>query len=316
MSDGEKNPNLVPNPSDSVDEVTLEPRLVKLTTRTGVHVRRTLPHRRLRTIGAWCFIDHYGPTDHMEAMSVSAHPHAGLQTVSWLFSGEIEHRDSLGSVQKVRPGELNIMTAGVGIAHSELSMNDKKLLHGIQLWVVLPEEFRNIEPAFDHYNDLPSMTLDRLSIRLFVGDLSSHSSPAKIYSEMLGAEIELPAETQSVLPIEKNFEHGVLVVEGESLINGHRVSTGELHYLPSGSENIRLESKDGSRLILLGGLPFEEKIVMWWNFIARSHEEIVLMRKDWEDESSRFAAFSDNVGGRIPAPKLPHVRMQPRANPR
>lgn len=248
-------------------------------------------------------------------MSVAAHPHAGLQTVSWLFTGEIEHRDSLGSIQEVVPSQLNLMTAGRGIAHSELSINNRTDLHGVQLWTVLPEHARNIEPSFDHHADLPVFEWNEIGIRLFIGEFLGNTSPAKIFSTMVGAEIDLPAGWSTELPAIVSFEYGVLVVSGQVNVNGHSINPGQLHYVPAGSRELVLASASGAKLILLGGEPFEEKIVMWWNFIGRSHEEILEMRDDWENQSSRFEAFHDRIGGRIPAPPLPNLKLKPRANP-
>lgn len=286
---------------------------MKLTTRSGVDIRRTLPHRYIRTIGAWCFVDHYGPTDQVDAMSVAAHPHTGLQTISWLFTGEVEHRDSLGTIQKVTPGELNIMTAGRGIAHSELSINNRTTLHGVQLWTVLPDQYRGAKPSFDHYDDLPVFEWNEIGIRLFIGEFLGHTSPAKIFSPMIGAEIDLPAGSTAELPADPSYEYGVLVVAGQANVNGNSVNLGQLHYVQVGREGLVLASAEGAKLILLGGVPFTEKIVMWWNFIARSHDEIKEMRDDWQNQSPRFAAFHDRIGGRIPAPPLPNVKLKPRS---
>lgn len=220
-------------------------------------------------------------------MSVAAHPHAGLQTVSWLFNGEVEHRDSLGSVQKVVPGELNIMTAGRGIAHSELSINNQPILHGVQLWTVLPDQYRNVEPSFNHYNDLPVFKWNGIRIRLFVGEFLGQTSPATIFSQMLGAEIDLPPGSITEIPADPCFEYGVLVVSGQAKVNGNSVHIGQLHYVPAGRNGLVLASANGAKLIFLGGEPFEEEIVMWWNFI----------------------------GGRIPAPAMPNLKLRPRGNP-
>ena len=248
-------------------------------------------------------------------MSVASHPHSGLQTVSWLFSGEIEHRDSLGNIQMVMPGQLNLMTAGCGIAHSELSISNRTDLHGVQLWTVLPEHARNIESSFDHFADLPVFTWNGVGIRLFVGAFLGNSSPAKIFSPMVGAEIDLPAASTTKIPTIGSFEYGVLLVSGQASVNGHSIGPGQLHYVPAGSRELMLASAAGAKFILLGGEPFEEQIVMWWNFIGRSHEEILEMRNDWESQSPRFAAFHDRIGGRIPAPPLPNLKLKPRANP-
>lgn len=247
-------------------------------------------------------------------MSVAAHPHAGLQTASWLFTGEIEHRDSLGSIQKVVPGQLNLMTAGRGIAHSELSINNRTDLHGVQLWTVLPDHSRNVEPSFVHHNDLPGFQRNEIEIRLFIGEFLGNTSPAKVFSPMVGAEMDLPAGSTTRLPAERTFEYGVLVVSGQIRVNEHSIRLGQLHYVPAGHQELVLASDSGAKIILLGGEPFEEEIVMWWNFIARSHAEILEMREDWENQSPRFSAFHDRIGGRIPAPSLPNLNLKPRGN--
>ena len=292
----------------------IAPRTVKLTTRTGIDIQRTLPHRYIRTIGAWCFIDHFGPTEQENAMSVVAHPHVGLQTVSWLFAGEVEHRDSLGSIQIIHPGELNLMTAGHGIAHSELSSTTAGLMHGVQLWTVLPESARDGAAYFDHYNDLPVFKKDQLDIRLFVGELFGHTSPARTFSEMVGAEIDVPAGTMTQLPINESYEYGLLVVAGDLRVNDEQVPVEYLYYQFLGSEEFKIESTGGAKVVLLGGVPFGEEIMMWWNFIGRTHEEIEEMRLDWESQSNRFPAFEDQVHGRISAPAMPNLRLTPRGN--
>jgi len=248
-------------------------------------------------------------------MSVAAHPHTGLQTVSWLFTGEIEHRDSLGNIQNVMPGELNLMTAGRGIAHSELSVNERAKLHGVQLWTVLPDQHRNNEPSFDHYSDLPVFIWQGIGIRLFVGELLGKKSSAKIFTPVIGAELDLPSGSRTELPANSTYEYGVLVVAGAAIVNGSSVQLGQLHYVPAGKEKLLLTTTTGAKLILLGGEPFKERIVMWWNFIARSHDEIVQMREDWQNHSSLFPNFTDRIGGYIPAPALPNLRLTPRGNP-
>lgn len=314
MSNQEDSPEVVECPPSHHDEVTLAPRLVKLTPRSNISIRRTLPHRDIRTIGAWCFLDHYGPTNQANAMSVAAHPHTGLQTVSWLFSGEIEHRDSLGSIQVINPGELNVMTSGIGIAHSELSLDENIDLHGVQLWVALPDSDRDISPSFAHYSNLPVFNFGGAIIRLMIGEFLNHASSAKVFSKLLGAEIGFVDSGVVQLPLDAEFEYGVLVDSGEVRIHGAIVPPESLHYLPQGNKTLEVASFGPSRMMLLGGEPFKEEIVMWWNFIARSHDEIVTMRQAWQNGSSRFPAFEDRLGERIPAPMMPNVRLAPRAN--
>lgn len=294
----------------SVAAKTLEPRKVKLTNRSGVEVSRTLPHRDLRTIGAWCFVDYFGPTSINDAMSVAAHPHTGLQTASWLFSGEVEHRDSLGSIQLIKPGELNLMTAGSGIAHSELSINGNTDFHGVQLWIALPDNSRYQAPHFEHHGDLPVVQIRANTVRVFAGELFGARSSAAIYSELVGAEISITEELS--IPINDDFEYGVLVVSGEVNVDGEQIEVGSLRYLPSGGSQIVLSGV--GKVILLGGAPFPEKLLMWWNFIGRTHEEIVQMRTDWSLRANGFNEFPDQIGGFIPAPELPNLRLTARGN--
>ena len=297
------------------NEITLDPREVKLTTRTNTVVRRTLPHRELLMIGAWCFVDHYGPTEAVDAMSISQHPHVGLQTVSWLFDGEIEHRDSVGSVQVINPGQLNLMTSGFGIAHSELSLEVGKKLHGVQLWVALPKSSKDVAPHFEHHGNLPNFEFKGISVNLFMGSWLGHTSNAKTYTPIIGAEISGQAVATS-LPIDKNFEYGILVDQGEVKINGNVVKPNQLHYMSAGESEFKIESSGEFRALLIGGEPFNEEIIMWWNFIGRTHDEIVQMRADWETQSSRFLTFEDKIGGRIPAPDLPNLILKPRGSRR
>lgn len=314
MSNRAESPDFVSNDETLSTEFTLDPRVVKLTTRTGIDIQRTLPHRRIRTIGAWCFVDSYGPTDQVDAMSVAAHPHTGLQTVSWLFSGEVEHRDSLGNIQQVKPGELNLMTAGHGIAHSEISLNNRSQLHGVQLWTVLPDQHRDASPSFEHHGDLPVLNLNGIEIRLFIGELLGVRSPATIYAPLVAAEIDIRIDSHTQIPTDVTHEYGVLVVSGSPTVNGNSITVGQLHFVPAGRAHLSLASERGAKILLLGGQPFAEKIVMWWNFIARSHEEIVSMREDWQSQNQRFPSFADRIGGRIPAPAMPNLRLNPRAN--
>lgn len=296
-------------------ELTLNPREVKLTTRTNTIVRRTLPHKELLMIGAWCFVDHYGPTQSVDSMSVARHPHVGLQTVSWLFEGEIEHRDSVGSIQLINPGQLNLMTSGIGISHSELSLEVGKELHGVQLWVALPADSKDVAPHFEHHMDLPNFDLNGLKIKLFMGSLQGKSAPAKIYSPIVGAEIS-GSNLEIEISIDKSFEHGILLDEGQLEINGKEVNKNQLHFMPAGAGKISIKSKSDFRALLIGGTPFEEEIIMWWNFIGRTHDEIAAMRNDWETQTNRFNSFEDRIGGYIPAPALPNLTLKARGSKR
>ncbi|MET7313461.1 pirin family protein [Streptomyces sp. NPDC005571] len=281
-------------------------------------VRRTLPQRARTLIGAWCFVDHYGPDDvaGTGGMDVAPHPHTGLQTVSWLFSGEIEHRDSLGSHAFVRPGELNLMTGGHGISHSEVSTARTTILHGVQLWVALPEEHRHTGRDFQHY--VPgSVRVDGAEVRVFLGSLAGDTAPVRTFTPLLGAELTLEPHSTTTLAIDAGFEHGLLVDHGEVRIAGTLLHSAELGYVGTGSDTLTLanETDAVARAVLLGGTPFQEQIVMWWNFIGRSHEDIVEAREAWQSASDRFGKVDGYDGDRLPAPALPHATIAPRKNP-
>ncbi|WP_432089279.1 pirin family protein [Streptomyces sp. bgisy095] len=281
-------------------------------------VRRTLPQRSRTLIGAWCFADHYGPDDVAESggMDVAPHPHIGLQTVSWLFEGEIEHRDSLGSHAFVRPGELNLMTGGHGICHSEVSTARTTVLHGVQLWVALPGEHRNAARDFQHH--VPgTVRLDGVDVRVFLGTLAGETSPVRTFTPLLGAELLLAPGATVTLPVDPAFEHGLLVDRGEVRLAGTLLHPAELGHTAPGPDALTLtnESDAPARAVLLGGPPFEEEIVMWWNFIARSGEEIVQARNDWE-QGSRFGEVHGYDGARLPAPALPTTPLKPRGRVR
>ncbi|MEN9713863.1 MAG: hypothetical protein RLZZ164_527 [Actinomycetota bacterium] len=299
----------------------IEPREVKLSTRTGISVRRTIPHAKLKTIGAWCFVDHFGPTDQEDGMVVAAHPHTGLQTVTWMLEGVGEHRDSLGTIQNISPGQLNLMTAGRGISHSEISVEHSGNMHAVQMWVALPEAARHMAPQFEHRDDLPVIETDEFKATVLLGDFLSERAETKVYSPMLGVELRLNSGARFDVPSQQGFEYGVFVIDGIVIANSQPVSRSELLYFaPEEAANgIELSAASGPvTLLLLGGEPFKERIVMWWNFIARTHDEIVEQREQWnahlEDAAARerFGAFEDRIGGWIPAPELPTVRLNPR----
>lgn len=295
------------------EELLLTARRVYLGKTT--EVARALPDRQIRMIGAWCFLDHYGPEDvsGSAGMQVWAHPHTGLQTVSWLFDGEIEHRDSLGSQAMVRPGELNIMTAGHGIVHSEISQPDKPpMLHGVQLWVALPDAVRDHKPVFESYADLPDLIRPGLVGKVLIGEVDRISSPALAYSPLCGAELKLAAGADVLLSVDESFEYGVFVVEGGVLAESTTVTVDQLLYLGDSRRSLHLRSPYGGRVIVLGGQPFAEDIVMWWNFIGRSHEEIVDFRSAWEGRDMRFPPIVSRSERVMEAPPMPTVQLKPR----
>ena len=299
----------------------LRPREVPLGGPRAILVRRTLPQRQRSLIGAWCFADHYGPHDlrRSSGMDVAPHPHTGLQTISWLFSGEVEHRDSAGVHAIVRPGELNLMTAGAGICHSEVSVAADRdataVLHGAQLWAALPDSDRNTSRDFNHYAPDP-ISLPGAVARIFLGRLAGSRSPVQTFTPLLGAQLDLEAGARVTLDVDPAFEHGVLCDQGAVAMDGAALAVGDLGYRGTGSSALVLQN-DGDqagRVLLLGGTPFTEQLVMWWNFVGRSHDEIAEYRRQWEEADERFGAVYGYQGtpARLPAPALPTTRLRPR----
>ncbi|SCL35560.1 hypothetical protein GA0070616_5259 [Micromonospora nigra] len=277
-------------------------------------VRRLLPQRQRRMIGAWCFVDHFGPDDvaHRPGMEVPPHPHTGLQTVTWLLDGEILHRDSLGNIQPIRPGQLNVMTSGHGIAHSERSPErHPPVMHGVQLWVALPDPARSGPAAFAHHADLPRWRDGDADVTLLVGELAGQRSPAVVHTPLLGAQVELRGVAPTTLPSRPDFEYGLLALSGAARVDDVPLAPGALLWLGAGRETLTLGGTAGTRLLLLGGTPFEEPLVMWWNFVGRSHEEIVAAREDWTT-GRRFGVVADDPAPPLPAPALPGTRLKAR----
>jgi len=280
-------------------------------------VRRLLPLRRRRMIGAWCFVDHFGPDDvsGRPGMQVPPHPHTGLQTVTWLAAGEILHLDSLGSAQTIVPGQLNLMTSGHGIAHSEQSPpGHPPGMHGLQLWVALPESARHGQPRFEHHAALPVLPCNGGTVTVVVGELAGSRSPARVHSPLVAAEVVLDAPWQDRLPIDPGFEHGVLVMSAEAGatdVAGVELAPGSLLYLGRGRSELPVRTAGPARLFLLGGEPFDEPLVMWWNFVGRSHEDIAQAREDWMS-GLRFGTVAGCVDSPLPAPAMPTVRLKAR----
>ncbi|GAA1367384.1 pirin family protein [Streptomyces beijiangensis] len=294
----------------------LSPRTVKLGGST--EVRRLLPNLGRRMVGAWCFVDHYGPDDIADepGMQVPPHPHMGLQTVSWLHDGEVLHRDSLGSLQTVRPRELGLMTSGRAISHAEESpKSHAKFLHGAQLWVALPDAHRNTEPHFQHHADLPTVTAPGLTATVILGALDGTVSPGTTYTPLVGADLSLSAGAEARLPLDPDFEYAVLAMSGEAHVDGVPVLPGSMLYLGCGRSELPLRATSDAGLMLLGGEPFEEELVMWWNFVARSNEEIVQAREEWM-KGTRFGTVHGHDGAALPAPQLPPGPLKPRGRVR
>ncbi|MGO1167681.1 MAG: pirin family protein [Janibacter sp.] len=299
----------------------LTPRDVPLGGPRAMSVRRTIPSRARSLVGAWCFLDHYGPDDVAATggMHVPRHPHTSLATVSWLFTGEIEHRDSTGAHARVRPGELNLMTAGRGVSHSEISTPQTSILHGVQLWFALPEHARDDAPSFVHHVPEPMYVPGGIA-RVFLGSLLGVDSPVATPTPLLGAELLLDADAETVLEVPAGHEHAVLLDDGDVTVDGQALETAEVGYRSPGATRITLRSATGARLLVIGGEPLGEPIVMWWNFVGRSHDDIVAAREQWMAEISgdpapgdeRFGPFPDGQPSPLPAPALPGGRLRPR----
>ncbi len=306
----------------------LAPRAVALTPRSAagldgapaadpLQVSRFIPTRGRRMVGAWCFVDYYGPVDvsTTSAMRVPPHPHCGLQTVTWLLAGEVRHCDSEGHDQLIRPGELNLMTAGHGICHAEVSAEGgPAVLHGLQLWVVLTEQHRDRAPSFEHWSELPTWQAPGVRATILLGSFDGVTSPASSYSPLVGLDAALQSGASVGLPLLPEWEYAVLVTEGAVRVDGVTMAAGAMVYLGTGRDSIELVTDDGARLLLLGGEPFTEQIVMWWNFIARDHGEIVAARDAWQ-AGRRFGAVpmsAAEVGQRLPAPPMPAVTLRAR----
>lgn len=298
----------------------LHPREVPLGGPRAILVRRTLPQRERSLIGAWCFVDHYGPQDVRSGpgMDVPPHPHTGLQTVSWLFSGEVEHRDSAGVHAMVRPGVLNLMTAGAGICHSEVSTSATTVLHGVQLWVALPDAGRHTGRDFAHFVPTPR-AVGGATLRVFLGELGSARSPVHTFTPLLGAQVDLEPRCRVTLDVDPAFEHGVLLDQGAVTVGDAALDVADLAFQAVGSTELKLTNHGDrpARVVVLGGPPFPEELVMWWNFVGRSHEEIATYRAQWQDHHDRFGAVQGYQGAvpRLPAPALPNATLRPRRNP-
>jgi redox-sensitive bicupin YhaK (pirin superfamily) len=257
-------------------------------------------------VGAWCFLDRYGPVRFQseKPMDVAPHPHMGLQTVSWLVEGEIIHHDSLGCEALMHAGQLNLMTAGRGIAHSEETPAiNSGMLSGVQLWIALPHHERTTAPAFNHYGALPVLDFPAGTLTLINGAMLGHSSPAKTFTPIIGADIEFREHNSMLLPLRPDFEHALFVLRGDVLLEKQPLDTTSLHYLGVNRDELHLTGSAGSRILLIGGAPFSEEIVMWWNFVAGTRGEIAQAREDWMHHD-RFGEVKAYRGARIAAPVL------------
>jgi redox-sensitive bicupin YhaK (pirin superfamily) len=287
----------VPENPDQAEGPVVEVTPARATRVGSLPVRRVLPQRPRRAVGSWCFADHVGPVRAGPGgpFGIGPHPHLGLQTVTWLVAGELLHLDSLGSEQLIRPGQLNLMTAGYGVSHAEEDPARAEEIHAVQLWVAQPAGTRNGPPAFEHHAELPRLELDRAEGTILVGGFGGMDSPARRDTEHMGVELTLRGPSTEV-PLRSDYEHALVVLEGQVTVDGVAVEPGALAYLGLGRDQCRFEVAEAARALLLGGVPFPEPILMWWNFVGRSRQELSEARLQWTADDGRFGHVASSLG--------------------
>ncbi len=299
--------------SDSEDCPTAQPhqfkeiKLREAEIGNGTIIKRALPSREKRMIGAWCFLDHAGPIQFTagEGLDVGPHPHIGLQTFTWMIEGTVMHTDSLGSKQLIRPKQVNLMTAGHGISHTEVAPDSETRMHTAQLWIALPDEKRDMPPQFDHYPNLPTVQQEGALITILVGDFAGQQSPVAVHTPMMGADIEAVKDTDILLELNPVFEYGVIALDQDAVINGHALTQDNMLVLETENQQLHIRMKQGSRVLLIGGEPFKSEIILWWNLVARTTEEIREACEQWMNHDSRFGEIPDYQGARLIAPVMP-----------
>ena len=275
----------------------------------GTVIKRALPSRHKRMIGAWCFLDHAGPVNFAagEGLDVGPHPHIGLQTFTWMIEGTMLHSDSLGTKdQLIQPRQVNLMTAGYGISHTEVAPANETVMHAAQLWIALPDDKRNMAPAFENYPELPLVQEQGIDFTVLVGHYLNTVSPVKVHTELLGVDLFAAADTHARLPLNGKFEYGFMLLEGEGArINGHELTVDNMVILEPGLDAVDIQISAGSRVLLLGGEPFESPILLWWNFVGRTQAELAEAREQWLNQDARFGSIPHYQGERLKAPELP-----------
>jgi redox-sensitive bicupin YhaK (pirin superfamily) len=273
----------------------------------GLDIVRVLPTKGRRTVGAWCFVDLMIPpeSDEPDPMEIGPHPHMGLSTVTWLFEGEALHSDSLGTEQPIRPGQLNLMTAGHGIAHAELGLRDG--LKGVQMWIAQPEWTRRGESSFEHHSEMPRFDFGAGEAVVFMGELGDVASPARSDTPLVGADVTF-AGGRAALPARTEFEYAVVPLDRALKVEDAIVEPGWLALVPPGVDVLEIDSDGPSRAMVLGGEPFGVPIKMWWNFVARDLDEITRAWRAWQaHDEDRFGPVPSDLD-RIDAPTPPWVR--------
>ena len=273
----------------------------------GIPVARLLPTAQRRSIGAWCFLDHAGPAVFAEGeagLQVGAHPHIGLQTFTWMLAGEVLHKDSLGNELLIRKHQVNLMTAGRGISHTEQTPAHSREVHAVQLWIALPESAREVAPAFVHYPDLPMWSEQGVDYVLTTGQFGTHTAPTQQYSPLLGLDMIFKTEQAQRIALRADFEYGFLVLKGGLLIEGVRYEADELAYLPTGQTEVMVQASVDSHVMLLGGEPLAQEIIIWWNFVGTQRAQIDRAVADWNAHSPRFGSIDTELK-RLVAPVPP-----------
>lgn len=273
----------------------------------GTIIKRALPSRHKRMIGAWCFLDHAGPVTFPkgDGLDVGPHPHIGLQTFTWMIEGTMLHQDSVGSELLIKPKQVNLMTAGYGISHTEVAPDTETKMHAAQLWIALPDDKINMAPRFDHYPELPAIEKDGVEFTVLVGDFLNVKSPVAVHTELLGVDLAAKVPTTTRLVLNSKFEYGFMALEGTATINGHELTNDNMLVLEPGVTEIDVQIHENSRVLLLGGEPFESPILLWWNFVGRTQEELEQAREQWINQDARFGTIANYQGARLEAPILP-----------
>lgn len=272
----------------------------------GMDIARALPTKARRMVGAWCFLDHLGPIafEAGAGLHVGAHPHTRLQTFTWMIEGEIMHRDSLGSEQVLRAGQVNLMTAGYGISHTEDSVREGERLHAAQLWIALPDAVADQPPAFMHYAQVPQWQAQGCAWSLMAGSYGSHTAPTQLYSPLLGLEVLSSAAAAVQLDLHTDFEYGLLALTGGFALESQVFAQDELAYLPPGRKQLDVVLEPGTRLLVVGGAPFTDDVTIWWNFLGKDLHAIRGYRAQWESEDARFGSVPEGGHRRLVAPPL------------
>lgn len=275
-------------------------------------VKRALPGKPRRMVGAWCFLDHAGPMDYAadHGLTVGPHPHIGLQTFTWMIEGEVMHHDSLGNHQMIRPGQVNLMTGGHGISHAEVSPGGESgRIHAAQLWIALPDEERDREPAFQHCPEMPRIAQDGFDITVLVGSAFGKTAAPKVYTPLVGFDLQSQAAARTTLPLDPSFEHAVMPLEGSAIVAGQEVRDGELLYLGTGRDSIDIATNAAGRLLLIGGTPFGKDVLLWWNFVGRSQEDMEIATADW-NAGRRFGTVTGSGLESLKAPPLSGLHLR------